>query len=76
MWQLVFASRHRLIIKNNNKKMPKKCLMVMADPSDLRHGKKITSPLPAQYADSVDENGGLLNNRVCTVKFLVVKSYF
>ena len=33
MWQLVFASRHRLI--PNNKKRPKGCLMVMADPLDL-----------------------------------------
>ena len=44
MWQLVFASRHRLIRNNNNtnnKNIPKGCLMVMADPSDLGHGKKL-----------------------------------
>ena len=42
MWQLVFASCHRLI-RNNKKKKKKKilkgCVMVMADPSDLGHGK-------------------------------------
>ena len=32
--------------------------------------------LLAQYADSVDLKGGLLNNRVGTVKFHVVESGF
>ena len=32
--------------------------------------------LPAIFADSVDLKDGLLNNWVCTVKFLVVESYF
>ena len=32
--------------------------------------------LPAKLADSVDLKDGLLNNRVCTVKFRVVESYF
>ena len=32
--------------------------------------------LPAQYGDSFDLKDGLLNNRVCTVKFPVVESYF
>ena len=40
MWQLVFASRHRLIPNNKDKIHPKGCVMVMADPSDLGHGKK------------------------------------
>ena len=43
MRQLVFASCHRLISKrkkkNKKKKMPKGCLLVMADPLDLGHGK-------------------------------------
>ena len=38
--------------------------------------KDIYCALPAKYADSVDLTGGLLNYRVCTVKFLVVESYF
>ena len=29
-----------------------------------------------QYADSVDSKDGLLNHRVCKVKFPVVESYF
>ena len=33
-----------------------------------------TPTLPAQYADSVDLKGGLLTNRVCTVKFQIVAS--
>ena len=37
MWQLVFASFHRLILNNNDLKG---CVMVMADLSDLGHGKK------------------------------------
>ena len=38
MWQLVFASCHRL--KSKKKKNKKKgCLMVMADPLDHGHGK-------------------------------------
>ena len=32
--------------------------------------------LAAQFADSVDFKDGLLNNRVCTVKFLAEESYF
>jgi hypothetical protein len=32
-------------VKKNNKKMPKGCLMVMADPSDLGHGKKVYKKL-------------------------------
>ena len=32
--------------------------------------------LPAKFADSVDLKDGLLNNRVYTVQFLVVESYF
>ena len=32
--------------------------------------------LPSQFADSVDLKDGLLNNRVCTVKFPVVESSF
>ena len=42
MWQLVFALCHCLIPKKkkNKNKMPKGCLMVMADPLDLGHGKK------------------------------------
>ena len=32
--------------------------------------------LPAKFADSVDLKGGLLNNMICTVKFLVVELYF
>ena len=32
--------------------------------------------LLAKFADSVDLKDGLLNNRVCTVKFPVVESYF
>ena len=45
MWQLVFASCHRLILKNKNKNKIhlKGCVMVMADPSDLGHGKKKVS---------------------------------
>ena len=35
MWQLVFASCHALYTK-----ILKGCVMVMADPSDLGHGKK------------------------------------
>ena len=31
--------------------------------------------LPAQYADSVDLKDGLHNNRICTVKFPVLKVY-
>ena len=47
MWQLVFASCHRLKSKNNNNNNNKKgCLMVMADPSDLGHGKNIFSDIP------------------------------
>ena len=41
MWQLVFASRHPLILANKNKNDLKGCVMVMADPSDLGHGKNI-----------------------------------
>ena len=33
------------------------------------------STLPAQYADSVDVKDGLLNNRVCTVKFPAIEAY-
>ena len=36
MWQLVFASHHRLILNKTN---PKGCVMVMAYPLDLGHGK-------------------------------------
>ena len=36
---------------------------------------KTDSTLPAQYGDIVDLKDGLLNNRVCTVKVPVVKSY-
>ena len=32
--------------------------------------------LPAKYGDSVDLKDGLLNNRVCRVKFPVVHSNF
>ena len=32
--------------------------------------------LLAKFADSVDLKDGLLNKRVCTVKFPVVESYF
>ena len=32
--------------------------------------------LPVKYADSVDLKDGLLNNRVCTVKFPAKDSYF
>ena len=32
--------------------------------------------LLAKFADIVDLKDGLMNNRVCTVKFLVVESYF
>ena len=39
MWYLVFASRHRLISQQQYKN-PKGYLMVMADPTDLGHGKK------------------------------------
>ena len=31
--------------------------------------------LPAQYADSVDLKDGLLNSRVCTVKFPATEAY-
>ena len=49
IWQLVFASCHRLISKNKNmkknkNKMPKGCLMVMADPLDLGQGKNKRQP--------------------------------
>ena len=43
MWQLVFAVRHRL--KHQEEEQEKeeeeevRCLMVLADPSDLGHGK-------------------------------------
>ena len=38
-----FRLASRLIFKKKNKKkkMPKGCLMVMADPLDLGHGKKV-----------------------------------
>ena len=32
--------------------------------------------LLAKFSDSIYLKDGLLNNRVCTVKFLVVNSYF
>ena len=38
IWQLVFASCHCLIRTNNNKVL-KGCVMVIADPLDLGHGK-------------------------------------
>ena len=37
--QLVFALCHHLISKKKKQKMPKGCLMVMADPLDLGNGK-------------------------------------
>ena len=40
MWQLVFASRHCLILNDNKNNDLKGCVMVMADPLDLGHGKK------------------------------------
>ena len=46
IWQLVFASCHRLKsknknnTKNNTKNNKKGCLVVMANPLDLGHGKK------------------------------------
>ena len=50
MWQLVFTLCHRLISKNN--KMPKGCLVVMANPTDHSHGKNylvcILKPLPVK----------------------------
>ena len=44
MWQPVFASRHCLIPQEEEEEEQqqedaKGCLMVMADPSDLGHGK-------------------------------------
>ena len=39
------------------------------------YGKESFS-LPAQFVDSVDLKDGLLKNRVCTLRFLVVESYF
>ena len=48
MWQLVFALCHRLKSNNNkknkNKKKKKKkgCQVVMANPSNLGHGKNIS----------------------------------
>ena len=33
-------------------------------------------PLPAKFTNRVDLKDGLLKKRVCTVKFLVVESYF
>ena len=36
--------------------------------------EELSQSLPAQYADSVDLKGGLLNNKVCTVKFPVIES--
>ena len=38
--------------------------------------RSIHCTLLAKFADSVDLKDGLLNNKVCTVKFLVVESYF
>ena len=42
---------------------------------DLAWGRSSLS-LPAQYADSVDFEGRIMNYKVCTVKFQTVKSYF
>ena len=37
---------------------------------------RVCYTLQDQYAESVDIKGGLLNQRVCTVKFPVVEPYF
>ena len=42
---------------------------------DLAWGRSSLS-LPAQYTDGVDFKGGIMNYKVCTVKFQAVKSYF
>ena len=42
----------------------------------LRQAGRLSPTLLAKFADSVDLKDGLLKNRVCTVKFLVVESYF
>ena len=38
--------------------------------------EEVRYTLPAKYADSVDLNDGLLNNRVCTVKFPAIESCY
>ena len=56
--------------------------LMWGDFLELIHNLCYTEPpyrscsLPAKFADSVVLKDGLLNNRVCTVKFLVVESYF
>ena len=41
MWQLFFALCHPLILANKNNYL-KECMMVMADPLDLGHGKNVS----------------------------------
>ena len=52
MWQLIFASCHRLIFNKKKKNMPKGCLMVMADPSDLDHGKNYDNDITIKYQET------------------------
>ena len=53
-------------------------LLLFSDLRSLLYRPLITGvwTLPAQYTDTVDLKDWLLHNRVCTVKFPVVESFF
>ena len=51
-------------------------LVLLSSICNLINLKTTCYSLLATFSDSVDLKDGLLNNRVCTVNFLVVDSYF
>ena len=55
---------------------PDFCLGVMTTFLAITPERNEWHPLAAQFTNMVDLKDGLLNKRVCTVKFRVVESYF
>ena len=62
IWQLVFASCHRLKSNNKNNNNKKGCLMVMANHLDLDHGKNHLLTLESLSNSSVSKGVGVKLN--------------
>ena len=72
----ILSTLYSKVLSNNILELGRKMFFLGKASSVSHFAVCVECTLPAKYGDSVDLKDGLLNNKVCRVKFPVVESYF
>ena len=72
----VLSILYSKVLRNNILELGREMFFIGKASSVSHFAVCVECTLPAKYGDSVDLKDGLLNKRICTVKFPVVEFYF